>query len=114
MTRCDRALEEGEPFLAEQLVRAREGRAIVQSALAKFNSVRATAPDGAFYSFFAIDGLADSMKAALQLVDEANIGLAPGIAFGDGAEGYFRICFLRSPAPMTTAMDRLSTWLQRR
>ncbi len=108
------ALEEGEPFLAEQLVRARKGREIVQTALSKFNSVRSTAPDGAFYSFFAIDGMTDSMKAALQLVDEANIGLAPGIAFGDSAEGYFRICFLRSAAPMEEAMTRLTGWLQKR
>jgi aspartate/methionine/tyrosine aminotransferase len=108
------ALEEGEPFLAEQLVRARKGREIVQAALSKFNSVRSTSPDGAFYSFFAIDGMTDSMKAALQLVDEANIGLAPGIAFGDSAEGYFRICFLRSAAPMEEAMTRLTGWLQKR
>jgi aspartate/methionine/tyrosine aminotransferase len=54
------------------------------------------------------------MKAALQLVDEANIGLAPGIAFGQSAEGYFRICFLRSAAPMEEAMNRLTGWLQKR
>jgi aspartate/methionine/tyrosine aminotransferase len=108
------ALEDGEPFLSEQLVRARRGRDIVQTALSKFNSVRSIAPDGAFYSFFAIDGMTDSMKSAFQLIDEAGVGLAPGIAFGQSAEGHFRICFLRSAAPLEDAMTRLTGWLQSR
>ena len=52
------------------------------------------------------------MEAALRLVDEAGVGLAPGVAFGPGAEGFFRICFLRSPAPLAEAMARLSAWLK--
>ena len=106
------ALEDGEPFIAEQLARARAGREIVSKALGAFNSVRNVPPAGAFYSFFAIDGMSDSMTAALRLVDEANIGLAPGIAFGPAAEGYFRVCFLRSAEPLSEAMTRLSHWLK--
>jgi len=108
------AIEDGEPFVAEQLARARVGREIVARALGAFNSVRSVPPAGAFYSFFAIDGMQDSMKAAMQLVDEAGVGLAPGIAFGPAAEGYFRICFLRSAAPLEEAMARLASWLKNR
>ncbi len=106
------AIEDGEPFVAEQLARAKVGREIVARALGAFNSVRSVPPAGAFYSFFAIDGMQDSMKAAMQLVDEAGVGLAPGIAFGPAAEGYFRICFLRSAAPLEEAMARLASWLK--
>jgi aspartate/methionine/tyrosine aminotransferase len=108
------AIEDGEPFFAEQLARAKAGRQIVAKALGAFNSVRHVPPAGAFYSFFAIDGMDDSMAAALKLVDEANVGLAPGIAFGKAAEGYFRVCFLRSAAPLEEAMTRLSGWLKNR
>jgi aspartate/methionine/tyrosine aminotransferase len=108
------AIEDGEPFFAEQLARAKAGRQIVSKALGAFNSVRHVPPAGAFYSFFAIDGMDDSMAAALKLVDEANVGLAPGIAFGAAAEGYFRVCFLRSAAPLEEAMTRLSGWLKNR
>ena len=45
------AIEDGEPFLAEQLVRARQGREIVSKALGAFNSVHSVPPSGAFYSF---------------------------------------------------------------
>ncbi len=106
------AIEDGEPFIAEQLARAVQGRDIVSNALKAFNSVHGVPPAGAFYSFFAIDGMDDSMKAALRLIDEANVGLAPGIAFGEAAEGYFRICFLRSAAPLQEAMVRLTAWLK--
>jgi aspartate/methionine/tyrosine aminotransferase len=106
------AIEDGEPFVAQQLARAKAGREIVSKALGAFNSVRSVPPAGAFYSFFAIDGMKDSMQAALRLVDEANVGLAPGIAFGPAAEGYFRVCFLRSAAPLEEAMQRLSLWLK--
>lgn len=108
------AIEEGEAFAQSQIARASEGRRILSAALSPFNSVRFAPPAGAFYQLFAIDGLTDSTQAALQLVDEANIGLAPGAAFGPGGEGHFRICFLRSPAGLTTAMERLSGWLRKR
>ena len=108
------AIEDGESFIAGQLARAVRGREIVSTALGAFNSVRSVPPDGAFYSFFAIDGMNDSMAAALQLIDETGVGLAPGIAFGPAAEGYFRVCFLRSAPSLEEAMQRLTGWLQKR
>ncbi len=108
------AIEDGEPFIAQQLATAARGREIVSNALGAFNSVRSVPPAGAFYSFFAIDGMHDSMAAALQLIDETGVGLAPGIAFGPAAEGYFRVCFLRSAPALEEAMQRLTGWLQKR
>jgi len=107
------AIERGQEFARGQIARAAEGREIVCRALAPFNNIRFAWPAGAFYLFFGIEGHADSMQAALKLVDEANIGLAPGIAFGPEGEGYFRICFLRSAAQLAEAMARLTAWLTR-
>ena len=106
------ALEEGEEFAREQIARAAAGRDIVTKALAGSNKVRYVAPAGAFYAFFGIEGMGDSMAAALRLVDEANIGLAPGTAFGDGGDAYFRICFLRSTDQLQEAMTRFGNWLK--
>ncbi len=105
------AINGGERFVQEQIARANEGRKIVSDMLAQHNTVRYAAPDGAFYAFFGIDGMTNSLDAALRIVDEANVGLAPGMAFGEGAEPYFRVCFLRSPKQLTEAMSRLSTWI---
>lgn len=105
------ALNDGDAFVETQVQRARDGLEIVRSALAPYNSVRFVAPAGAFYAFFGVDGVTDSSSAALRLVDEANIGLAPGTAFGKGGDRYFRLCFLRSPDQLREAMHRLTTWI---
>lgn len=107
------ALENATEFAQGQVDRAAEGRDIVCSALDKFPNVRFKHPDGAFYAFFSIDGHEDSMATSFRLVDEANIGLAPGMAFGPGAEAFYRICYLRSPEALREAMQRLGHWLEK-
>ncbi|MEZ5839730.1 MAG: pyridoxal phosphate-dependent aminotransferase [Hyphomicrobiales bacterium] len=108
------ALDQGEAFIAEQVARAATGRDIVCSALEATGQVRLQRPDGAFYLFFAIDGEPDTRKLGLRLVDEANIGLAPGTAFGAGGDGYLRLCFARSADSLSRATGRLVEWLERR
>ncbi len=105
------ALNDGDTFVDGQVARARAGLEIVTKALAPLNSVSYVAPAGAFYAFFGINGMTDSLAAALRIIDEANVGLAPGTAFGDGADPYFRVCFLRSPEQLQDAMQRLSRWI---
>jgi aspartate/methionine/tyrosine aminotransferase len=108
------ALNEGETVARDQLARAGEGRKIVCSAIEPFGNVRFAWPAGAFYLLFGIDGVTNSLDAAMRLVDEAAIGLAPGIAFGPEGEGYFRLCYLRSPDQLREAMARLTSWLENR
>lgn len=106
-------LEEGDGFIATQVQRARESRAIVCSGLAATGRVRFAEPPGAFYLFFAVDGEPDTQKLGLRLVDEANLGIAPGDAFGDAGQGFLRLCFLRSPEQVAEATRRLVEWLNR-
>ncbi|MBB4305295.1 aspartate/methionine/tyrosine aminotransferase [Rhodobium orientis] len=106
------ALNDGEAFVAEQVARARSGRDLICSALERTGRTRFAWPAGAFYLFFAVDGEPDTSKLGLRLVDEANIGLAPGTAFGAGGEGYMRLCFARGADGLQTATQRLVTWLQ--
>jgi aspartate/methionine/tyrosine aminotransferase len=106
------ALDEGEGFVRDQVVMAKENRRTLIDALAPSQRIRFAAPGGAFYFFFAVADEPDGRALALRLVDEANIGLAPGTAFGPGAEAFVRLCFLRSPASIRTAVDRLAAWLQ--
>lgn len=106
------ALEQGGSIAEAQIARAREGREIICAALEPFNNARFAWPAGAFYLLFAIEGHDDSMATALRLVDEANIGVAPGVAFGPGGEGFLRICYLRSPQGLGEAMARFTDWLR--
>jgi len=105
------ALENGEDFVRQQVERARQGRDIVCGSLAGSNSVRFAWPDGAFYLLFTVDGIADTSRLGLKLVDEAGIGLAPGTAFGPGGAPFMRICFARKAEDLSEAMRRLTGWL---
>lgn len=107
------ALERGESFVVHQIERAKRGRDIVTEGLSSSNRVRFAQPDGAFYMFFGVEGEDDTRQLALKLVDEANIGLAPGTAFGPGGEDYIRLCFARGEAQVAEATDRLVRWLKR-
>lgn len=107
------AIENAGEFAQGQIDRAAEGRAIICETLDKFANVRFKRPAGAFYAFFSIDGHDDSMATAFRLVDEANIGLAPGVAFGPGAEAFYRVCYLRSPEALREAMQRFGNWLEK-
>ncbi|RDJ20480.1 pyridoxal phosphate-dependent aminotransferase [Bosea caraganae] len=101
------ALDEGEAFVAEQIARAAEGRRIVFEGLKATNRVSLSAPDGAFYQFFSVDGRTESRKLAVELCDTANVGLAPGTAFGPGGETGLRLCFARKASDLTEAVARL-------
>lgn len=106
------ALDLGEGFVAEQVARARRGRDLVGDALLATGRVDLVKPPGAFYLFFGIAGRADVRSLGLTLVDEANVGLAPGTAFGPGGEGFMRLCFARGDAQLAEASRRLVAWLK--
>lgn len=105
------ALEEGEDFIVAQVSEARKARAVLNERLERSNRVRFAPPEGAFYLFFSIDGEPETRRLGLRLVDEANIGLAPGTAFGPGGEGYLRFCFARKADEVAEAARRLTSWL---
>ncbi len=108
------ALEEGDEFVAAQVERARQGRDIVARALGETGRVRFSLPQGAFYMFFAIDGVSDSRAAAFDIVEGANVGLAPGSAFGPGGEAFFRLCFNRRLDQVEEGARRLAEWIAKR
>jgi len=101
------ALDEGEGFIVEQIARAAEGRRIIAEGLKATNRVSLAAPVGAFYQFFSVDGRSDSRALAVELVDKANVGLAPGTAFGPGGESGLRLCFARKAPDLVEAVSRL-------
>lgn len=107
------ALDRGEGFVEHMIGRARRGRQILCEALAGTGRVQFAPVQGAFYLFFKVDGKPDVRRLGLEIVDEANVGMAPGTAFGPGGEGFMRACFLSSPERITEAAGRLVDWLKR-
>ncbi len=105
------ALNEGDSFVQSNIDKARRSRDILCDALIATNRVETLKPDGALYAFLKIDGVTDSRKAAIDIVDKTGVGLAPGAAFGAGGELFLRACFLRDPAQIQMAADRLCDYI---
>lgn len=105
------ALEKGEPFVEQQIAASKRGREVVWRGLTATNRIVMAPPAGAFYAFFTVDGQPDSRKLALDLVDRANVGLAPGTAFGPGGETGLRLCYARKEEDLIEAVRRLQVAL---
>jgi aspartate/methionine/tyrosine aminotransferase len=105
---AEAAIAGGESFIVEQVERARRNRAVLLDAFAREPRFRIAEPQGAFYLFFGVEGISDTRKLAFRLIDEANVGLAPGTAFGAGGEGYLRLCYLRKTEDIEEVARRLT------
>jgi len=106
------ALAEGEPELLRMLARLKENRDLCLDALRGMPGLTVPKPEGAFYLFPRVDGLTDSFAFCRRLLEETRVGLAPGIAFGEGGEGSIRICYAADRTVLEPAMDRLSRFLR--
>ncbi len=105
------ALQQGEPFLAMQKQRARTNRDVMCDALRSTGKIKFARPQGALYLFFAVDGFSNSKELAIQITDEANVGLAPGTGFYTGGNEFLRLCYLRDPKQIELAAERLVGWV---
>jgi aspartate aminotransferase len=105
------ALAEGEGGLQRMLERLKENRDLCLEALRGLRGVTVPEPDGAFYLFPRIDGLADSFAFCRRLLEEKRVGLAPGVAFGAGGEGSVRICYAAERSILEPALERFADFL---
>jgi len=99
------------PALAERMQACRDA---LVNGLQRLADVQVALPRGGMYAFFRVPGLSDdSLNFAKHLVAEHGLGLAPGVAFGDEAQGWLRWCFAsRDPARLTEGLARLERALR--
>ena len=72
-------------------------------------------PTGAFYVFANAKHLADdSYKLAFDILENARVGVAPGIDFGPNGEGYLRFSYANSLDNITEGMNRLAKYIENR
>jgi aspartate/methionine/tyrosine aminotransferase len=82
--------------------------------LQSLQGVEVAQPRGGMYAFFRVAGASDdSLAFAKRLVAEHGLGLAPGVAFGDEAQGWLRWCFAsRDPQRLDDGLQRLRSALR--
>ncbi len=105
------ALEAGEDFVASFVARCDAGRAVAAARLGRMQRLRVVPAAGSFYAMFEVAGVTDTMQFCKRAVREAGIGMAPGVAFGAGAERHVRLCTAKSTELLETAMDRLERFV---
>jgi aspartate/methionine/tyrosine aminotransferase len=71
-------------------------------------------PQGAFYIFAdARKFTTDSYRFAFDVLENAHVGITPGIDFGTGGEGYVRFSYANSLENIREGLDRISQYLSR-
>ncbi len=101
------ALEKGDAFVEQMVERCRSGRELVFQRLSALPRVTVARPDAAFYSFFSVDGVSDTMAFCKKLAKEYKVGLAPGEAFAAGGQGNIRLCFASGANVLSKGLDRI-------
>lgn len=87
-----------------------ERRNALLPALRQLGFKFATEPQGAFYLYADISGIAeDSQSLARRLIEEAGVATTPGIDFGDNApEHHLRIAYTTGTARLREAAERIA------
>ena len=102
------ALEGAPSFVPGLVQRLQACRDTLLPQLAALPGVQTAVPDGGMYAFFRVEGRDDSLAFAKELVAQAGLGLAPGVAFGPEAEGWLRWCFAsKAPERLSQGVERL-------
>jgi len=111
---AESALEEGEDFVAQLRGQLKANRDYCVGMLSGVKGVSIPAPEGAFYLFPSIEGLTDSFAFAKDCLLETHVGIAPGVAFGNGGEGSIRICYAADKSILEPAMEKLCAYISSR
>jgi aspartate/methionine/tyrosine aminotransferase len=90
-------------------------RRFLLAGLAKLGFKIPVPPTGAFYVFVNARHLStDSYALAFDILEKVKVGVAPGIDFGPGGEGFLRFSYANSLENLQEGLSRLSTYLAQR
>jgi aspartate aminotransferase len=95
----------------EMVVEFKKRRDYMVDRLNAMNGITCLKPKGAFYVFPNITGLnkGSSMEISEKLLNEANIAVVPGIAFGN--DSHLRLSYATSLDLIEEGMNRLENWI---
>ncbi len=106
------ALARGEAEIAGLRTRLAESRRVLVAGLRQLPGVDVPDAGGAMYAFFRVAGFDDTFELAKRLVNEVQLGLAPGAAFGPEGQGWLRWCHAVSVDRIEQGLERLGRFLK--
>jgi len=106
------ALQEGEKYLRKTRQIFDERRKVMLEGVKKLGFTVAVEPTGAFYVFANAKHITnDSHKFALDLLEQTDVGVTPGIDFGSGGEGYIRFSYATSVEKIREGLERIGRYV---
>jgi len=107
------ALRQAQPEVVRMRGIYDERRRAIISGLRRLGFGIATEPTGAFYVLAnARQFTADSYRFAFEILDQAKVGVTPGVDFGKNAEGYLRFSYANSLDNIAEALLRIEAFLE--
>lgn len=91
----------------------RARRDLVCDLIKEIPSLHCSKPKGAFYIFPSYDFEMNSEDFCTYLLENANVGVTPGTAFGPNSEGYFRISYAASREALQEGLRRIEEALSK-
>jgi len=88
-----------------EIFRGRRG--LMAEELSRIPGIEVSPPDGAFYFFVDISAYGTSRDVARRILENQNVVTIPGIAFGEGGEGYIRLSFAASDDKIREGVRRI-------
>jgi aminotransferase len=107
------ALEHGEASVQEMRDAYEKRRNLT---VTRFNEIglRCFEPGGAFYAFPDVTSTGLSGREfAIRLLEEEDVAVVPGNAFGPSGEGFVRCCYATDPELLGTALERIEAFVNR-
>ena len=106
------ALQNGDDDVARMLDEYRGRRDVLLRGLRDLGFEIPGEPEGAYYVLADASHIStDSLALARRILEEAHVGVTPGIDFGERAEGFLRFSFATSLDRIREGLDRLRGWL---
>lgn len=105
-----KALYEADADVKQMVKYYDRNRRLLVDGLNAINGFSCHLPKGAFYVFANITGFGmTSVEAAEHILEKTHVVTAPGSAFGEGGEGFIRICYASKYEQLQQALARLES-----
>ena len=103
------ALEGPQDFIGTMVEAWDRRRKLIASGLSAIPGINCPIPEGAFYAFADVSGTGmNGQQVAKLLIDEAQVGVTPGDAFGDVSTNHIRLSFANSDELIQKAVERVA------
>ena len=102
------ALTGPQDFISEMVAAWDRRRALVVNGLNELPGFNCPWPQGAFYAYPDVSGTGqDGSEIAEFLINEARVGVTPGVAFGDASKNHIRLSYANSDELLEESIKRM-------